>query len=73
MPFTDHHTRTCLACRERAQHFGGHVHQGGRLVTAGWCLAHSKGDSKRKGRPRCSGCYATWRKRDGIAAEVLYP
>lgn len=58
-------TARCLICLKEACTFSGHVLKGRKLVTAGWCLAHSE-DPVTLGFAKRQGCYGGWLPEYGI-------
>lgn len=52
-------TLKCVICYGEPHYFGGHVHDGDKIIIAGTCKEHFKHQDV-YGRVNCKGCYGEW-------------
>lgn len=55
-------TINCVVCFEKADCFGGHVHDGEGKIIAGFCREHFRKQPQIDG---CKGCYGNWKPEMG--------
>lgn len=68
-------TLNCIVCLEKAVGFGGHVHSGNEIITAGFCKTHFDTHIKTNPIESCKGCYGEWKEemgKDESFGQIMY-
>lgn len=66
-------TTNCIICGRPAEFYSGHVHDGKKIVTAGFCNQHPRGSRKFSYHPTpgCAGCFGRYKKDFGLMLETV--